>query len=217
MSYIGGYNPSANRFSASQQVQSIQGAQAPAATPSANSTTNPLFGRPGIDYTGRVSTSQAGPIPRMSVGSGRTGVASDRSTGFVPTGNAGQQDYQPQGLEYSPLAVDAFSRPNMPPRTVNLGNNGRELVGTYEPHDFTPVQRFFHNWRAASNWQSIAYGPNWRNLLIWQQVQKYNLFNAVAQSRPLSQTDYFLGYVTPAGTNVSSPGMGASGGTLGYR
>lgn len=219
MAIIGGYNPNVRRQSAAQQVLALQGSLPAVPQPDVNLLTNPLFGRPGITYTPRVSNSQAGPLPKMSVGSGQTGQASNRSTaGFVPAGHISVvEDYQPVGLDNEPYQVDTFTRPNVPPKTINAGTNGRELVGTYEPHDFTPAQRFFQQWRAAQLWMSPVFGPSWRNLLVWQQVAKYNLYNAMAQSRPLSQTDYFAGYVTPDNVGVQGSGMGVSGGTLGYR
>lgn len=219
MPIIGGYNPNVNRRSASQQVLALQGSAPALPQPDVNLITNPLFGRPGISYTPRVGNSQAGPLPKMSVGSGQTGQATNRSTaGFVAPGHlAVIEDYEPVGLDNEPFQVDTFTRPNVPPKTIGVGTNGRELVGTYDPHDSTPAQRFIQQWRAASMWMSPVFGPSWRNLLIWQQVAKYNLYNAVAQSQPLSQADYFAGYVTPDTVGVQGSGMGVSGGTLGYR
>lgn len=213
-----GYNPQARRRSASQQSMALQGSPAPVAIPSTNSTQNPLFGRPGLSsvYQATVATPQAGPILRGSVGSGNTSSGeSNRSTGFIPGGSlVTQTDYQPQGLENHPLGSDTFALPNMPPKALNLGTNGRELVGTYNPHDVTPLQRFISMWRSAYNWQVTGYGPNWRNLLIAQQVQKYNLYSTLAQSRPVSQQDYFIGYTTNPDTVQAAGGYG---GSLGYR
>lgn len=216
-----GYNPSARRRSASQQGMALQGSPQPAAIPNTNSTQNPLFGRPGLSsvYQATVNTSQAGPILRGSVGSGNTGSGeANRSTGFIPGGSLDvQRDYQPQGLENHPLGSDTFTLPNTPPKALNLGTNGRELVGTYQPHDFTPLQRFINMWRSSYNWQVTGFGPNWRNLLIAQQVQKYNLYTTLAQSRPLSQQDYFVGYVTSPGVAGAAGAAGGYGGSLGYR
>lgn len=219
MAIIGGYNPNVRRQSASQQVLALQGSLPAVPQPDVNLLQNPLFGRPGVTYTAQFTPPQAGPLPKMSVGSGQTGGTANRSTaGFVPAGHiAVVEDYQPVGLDNEPFQVDTFTRPNMPPKTIGVGTNGRELVGTYEPHDFTPAQRFIQQWRAAHMWMSPVYGPSWRNLLVWQQVAKYNLYNALAQSRPVSQSDYFAGYITPDNVNLQGSGMGASGGTLGYR
>lgn len=222
MPIIGGYNPDVSRRSASQQVLALQGSAPPAPQPDINLLTNPLFGRPGTtNYSPRVSSPQQGPLPKMSLGSGQTGQAADRSTaGFVAPGHlAVVEDYEPVGLDNEPQSVDTFTRPNVPPKTIGVGTNGRELVGTYDPHDFTPAQRFIQQWRSAKLWQSPIFGPSWRNLLVWQQVAKYNLYNQLAQSRPVSQSDYFAGYTTSdsVAATLQGSGMGASGGTLGYR
>jgi hypothetical protein len=80
-----------------------------------------------------------------------------------------------------------------------VGVNGRDLVGTYQPHDFTPGQRDFNQWRQAANWQVQEYPPDNRQLLAWQQIQRYRVQSFTQQARPLSQNDYFLGYqVNPA-------------------
>jgi hypothetical protein len=220
MPIIGGYNPNVSRRSASQQVLALQGSLPAVPQPDVNLLTNPLFGRPSsTNYAPRVSTPQQGPLPKLSLGSGQTGQAADRSqAGFVPPGHlAVVEDYEPVGLDNEPLGIDTFTRPNMPPKSINAGTNGRELVGTYDPHDFTPAQRFIQQWRSAKLWMSPVFGPSWRNLLVWQQVAKYNLYNATAQSRPVSAQDYFAGYVTSQNVPIQGSGMGISGGTLGYR
>jgi hypothetical protein len=110
---------------------------------------------------------------------------------------------------YQTNSGDAFLQ--VIPRTIDTGENGRELVGTYQPHDFIPGQRFFHQKRSAPNWQLWAYPPSFRNIIQWQQVQKYRVKSHTISAQPLSSSNYFLGYQV-------QPEIGAQIGqnTLGY-
>jgi hypothetical protein len=101
--------------------------------------------------------------------------------------------------QYFPVlnTYDATNKPAFMqriPKFIPDGENGRELVGTYQPHDFTPGERRFDHMRQAASWQVQEYPPNFRNLLQWQQVRKYRVLSLTSQARPLQSSDYFLGY-----------------------
>ena len=158
-------------------------------------------------------TVQAGPVrgpqPRLARGSGKTGDPS------LP-GNASQLPGYLSDNEYFPV-LNTYDPENLPtfllriPKTINVGENGRELVGTYQPHDFAPGTRNFNQMRQASNWQVMEYPPDNRNLLVWQQAMKYRTQSFTNSARPLTANDYFVGYqVNP---NISAQ-IGQSG--LGY-
>ena len=210
----GGFNPLAPRRSAAQQVLALQGNPIrPVMQPDNVPQAGPLFGRPGMTYTQVLDTPNAGPAPKLSYGSGQTGSPSNRQRGHIVGGYVSENDYRPDSYDYQPEQSDTFTKKL--PGSVGLGANGRTLVGTYDPHDFTPANYFRESYRAAQNWQEMAFGPSWRALLQWQLAKKYNLFNAISQSRPLQTSDYFAGYqMTIADANgYSGGGMN----TLGYR
>lgn len=102
--------------------------------------------------------------------------------------------YFPTVFSYQPGNDQDYKIPI--PRTINVGTNGRDLVGTYQPHDFVGADRFFHQGRSASNWQTMAFPPNFRNLLQWQQVQRYRVRSVTRSARVLDSSQYFLGYQT---------------------
>src|SRR6266702_7146267 len=101
-------------------------------------------------------------------------------------------EYFPTLNAYDSVNQPKFSR-NLP-KSIADGTNGREMVGTYQPHDFTPGTRQLNHLRQAAAWQVQEFPPDFRNLLSWQQVQKYRVLSMTAQARPLSSADYFLGY-----------------------
>jgi hypothetical protein len=101
-------------------------------------------------------------------------------------------EYMPSQFTYDPV-----DQPNFlfqPPRTMHSGENGRGIVGTYEPHDFTIGQRFTHQMRQAANWQVMEYPPDNRNLLVWKQAERYRIASYTLSARPLDSSNYFLGY-----------------------
>lgn len=151
-----------------------------------------LLGYPGWRYVSVQTSPRLGPTPRLAQGSGQTGGPDNRSDGTQYGGYLSDSAYFPAPLDYSPETSGNF-RAVIPP-SVGLGVNGRELMGTYQPHDFTPARYEQHQRRSAENWQVMSYPANWRNLLGAQQAAKYNLYNQVALARPLAQNDYFLGY-----------------------
>jgi hypothetical protein len=167
--------------------------QAPLPTAAQNPiTTNPMFGRPGWTYISIQQGPVRGPQPRLARGSGRTGDPSLPGNAAMLPGYLSDNEYLPTLFTYDP--VDKPGRLLRPPKTINVGTDGRDEVGTYKPHDFTPGQRFLHHMRQAANWQVMEFPPNYRQLLQWQQVRKYQINSFTLQARPLAASDYFLGY-----------------------
>lgn len=172
---------------------------------------NPLFGRPGWTYVSVIAGPVRGPQPRLARGSGETGNPS-------APGKAGALPSYMSDNEYLP-SLDAYSPPDRqnflyrPPRTINTGDDGRQLVGTYQPHDFTPGQRFNHQMRSAANWQRMEYPPDFRNLLAWKQVEKYRVQAITQAPRVLDSSNYFLGYqVNPQiASTIGSSNLGSLG------
>jgi hypothetical protein len=154
--------------------------------------TDPLFGRPIWSYVGVMRGPVSGPQPRLARGTGRTGKPAATGTGAQLPGFVSDNDYQPSPFTYQPINRSNFE--NLIPRSILIGENGRELVGTYQPHDFTPGQRWNHQMRSASNWQIMAFGPSFRNTIAWQQVQKYRVKSYTISAQPLAKNGYFLGY-----------------------
>jgi hypothetical protein len=158
----------------------------------AQQNTSALFGRPGWTYVTTVRGPARGPQPRLARGTGRTGGSALPTGGNLP-GYVANNEYDPSLWGYQPKDRANFLL--LPPQTTPAANNGRELVGTYQPHDFAPGQRFLHHMRRAENWQVTAFPPNYRNLFAWQQVQKYRVLSHTLSARPLPQENYFLGYI----------------------
>src|SRR5262249_2812779 len=130
--------------------------------------------------------------PRLAQGTGRTGKPASPGTGAQLPGYVSDNAYQPSPYAYQPAYNDNFEE-NIP-RTINVGQDGRSIVGTYQPHDFTPGQRFLHQMRSAKYWQNQSFGPGFRNTIAWQQVQKYKVRSSTISAQPLSNASYFLGY-----------------------
>lgn len=165
-----------------------------------------------------------GPIPKLSSGSGLTGTGNrdNRALGFAPAGYATQQYMPVTQFDYMPPLDESFDigiSEKTPyaglPKSIAVGTDGREMVGTYQPHDFTPAAHFFKQGRSGGNWQDMSFGPDYRQLLDQQQVARYNLYNQVALARPLSPNAYFLGYQTQASVSQMIGGT-AQGRPLGY-
>jgi hypothetical protein len=159
--------------------------------------TNPMFGRPTWTYVNVVRGPARGPQPRLSVGTGHTGDASLPGNAPQLPGYLSDNRYEPSTFTYDPVNKPGFEMKI--PRSINTGTNGRDVVGTYEPHDITIGQRWNHQMRQAANWQVMEYPPNFRNLLAWQQVRKYRVQSLTLSPRPLDSANYFLGYqINPA-------------------
>lgn len=173
---------------------------------------NPTLSRNAIwSYT----TVQAGPVrgpqPRLAQGSGLTGDPASPGTAAYLPGYMSDQEYFPTTFEY-----DTDYRPDFQeviPRSIHTGENGREMVGTYEPHDFTPAVRQLSHMRQADYWQVQDFPPNVRNLLAWQQVQRYRVNSLTLSPRPLDQSQYFLGYqINPqVASAIGQSGLGSMG------
>jgi hypothetical protein len=113
-------------------------------------------------------------------------------------------------MEYAPANRQSWV--NFIPGTLpGIGVNGRDIVGTYNPHDFAVGIRFNHQMRSAANWQVMQFPPDFRELLQRQQVMRYQVASYTRSHAPLRQTDYFLGYTTQPAVAAR---IGASG--LGY-
>lgn len=183
---------------------------------------SPLFGRPGFAYATWKPQGRIGPTLKGAPGTGQTGVSADRSRGFVPAAFASVQHMPMQQFDYSPPNDSVYDVGTVPkpyavqPRTIRFGTNGRDLVGTYEPHDFTPADRFFKQGRSAFSWQDYSFGPEYRWLQPQQQVARYNLYNQVGLSRPLSPNNYFLGYQMQPAIAQQIGGVVGQGRPLGY-
>lgn len=153
---------------------------------------NPMFGRPSWTYVQTLQSPVSGPSPRLAQGTGRTGDPALPGNSVQLPGYLSDNAYFPTMDEYAPEHRE--DNHITIPKAIPAGSNGRETVGTYEPHDFTPANRFFTQYRSASNWQVMSFPPSPRQLLSYQQVQKYNLASYVQQARPLPANNYFLGY-----------------------
>jgi hypothetical protein len=155
------------------------------------------YARPTWTYTNVQPGPVRGPQPRLAQGSGKTGNSSLPGNASQLPGYLSDNAYFPTLFAHDPINQPVFS--SSIPRSIQTGNDGRDLVGTYKPHDFTPGQRFMNQWRQAGNWQVQEYPPDNRQLLAWQQVQRYRVQSYTQQARPLAQNDYFLGYqINPA-------------------
>src|SRR5947209_3644559 len=155
-------------------------------------TTNPMFGRPVWTYVNTMVGPVRGPQPRLAQGTGHTGDTSLPGNAPQLPGYLSDNEYFPSTFSYDPIDSPTFL--GHVPKTIGMGNNGRELIGTYQPHDFTPGTRFNHHMRQAANWQVMEYPPDFRNLLAWQQVRKYRTESFTLSPRPLDSSNYFLGY-----------------------
>jgi hypothetical protein len=153
---------------------------------------NPMFGRPIWSYVKVDPSPVRGPQPRLARGTGRTGNPALPGNAAALPGYLSDQEYFPTLDTYSPTYDPVFMKEL--PRTISVGSNGRGLVGTYQPHDFTPANRWLQTTRKAAMWEVMEYPPDNRNLLQWQQVQKYRVSSLTLQARPLASSNYFLGY-----------------------
>lgn len=153
---------------------------------------NPMFGRPIWTYVQTMAGPVRGPQPRLARGTGHTGGTSLPGNASVLPGYLSDQQYHPVTFTYDSVNRPTFTR--RIPRSIRIAQDGRDIVGTYNPHEFTPGQRFFHQDRQAANWQVMEFPPDFRNLLAWQQVQRYRVQSFTLSPRPLDSANYFLGY-----------------------
>jgi hypothetical protein len=150
-----------------------------------------------------------GPTPELAQGKPRGVQALPGNAATLP-GYLTQNTYQPNVFEYQPV-YQRNKRVTIP-RTISVGNNGRDMVGTYDPHDFTPAVRAFTQNRSAPSYQMYSFPPDFRNLLSFQYARTYALQNIIVQARPLPQSNYFLGY-----TVDPKVAQQLSGGSLGVK
>lgn len=153
---------------------------------------SPLFGRPGWNYVNVTQTPVKGPQPKLSVGSGRTGDSSLPGNAAALPGYLSDNSYFPSEFEYESVH-NPSGRLNIP-RSIGVGSDGISMLGTYRAHENVQADRFFTQNRSAPSWQQMAFPPDNRNILAYQQVRKYQLNSLTQQARPLSQNDYFVGY-----------------------
>lgn len=172
---------------------------------------NPMFGRPAWSYVRLQQSPRMGPQPRLAKGSKPTpDHALPGNTSRLP-GYLTDQEYEPNLFDYQPQNKQTHTA--LLPRSVALGVDGRELVGTYRPHDFVPGTRVLGSLRSTANWQVMQFAPNFRNLLAWQQVRRYRVESLTLSARPLDSSQYFLGYqVNPdIVANIGMSGLGYMG------
>lgn len=173
---------------------------------------NPIYSGNAIwTYVNVMRGPVSGPQPRLAQGSGQTGDPGLPGNAPSLPGYLSDQQYFPNVFEYAPVNNEKFT--HAIPKFIGIGQDGRDMVGTYVPHASHPGTRFFHQARSAENWQVMEYPPDFRNLLAYQQVMKYRTQSFVLSSRPLDSSNYFLGYqINPA---VAAQIGGSSGGYLG--
>lgn len=172
---------------------------------------NPLFGRPIWTYVQVQRGPVRGPQPRLAQGTGLTGNPELPGNAASLPGFLSDNEYRPAVFDYEPDYDIEFMQ--QIPRTILTGQDGRDLMGTYKPHDFTPGQRWINTLRSPANWQEMAFPPGFRNLTAWQQVARYNLQSYTLSARPLASSNYFFGYqVTPeVGQQIGQNGLGYMG------
>lgn len=154
----------------------------------------PLYARNAIwSYVNVVRGPAMGPQPRLAQGSGKT-AAGDSLPGNAAAlpGYLTDNAYFPTVYEYDNTFYPSFEKSI--PKSIKTGDDGVTIVGTYRAHDFVPGTRQLQHMRQSDQWQEIAFPPNVRNLLAWQQVQRYRVQSLTLQARPLSSANYFLGY-----------------------
>lgn len=178
---------------------------------------NPLFGRPApYTRTDVVRSPVRGPQPRLAQGTGRTGAAAFPGTQAGLPAYVSDYEYFPTVFTYDPV-----ENPNRQKRiAATLATPGTDdglhaLNPTYRAHDFSMGGRFNHQMRSAYNWQVQEFPVNFRNLLGFQYVRKYLLDSITLQARPLSQSNYFLGYQVQPRDAQKLGLMGGGMGTLG--
>lgn len=169
---------------------------------------------PRSNFQNAANPQMPGPVSKLGYGSGRTGNSPLPGSQTIIPGYSQVYYYQPSLFGYYPKYRRNFQF--LPPReTPESGGNGRDLVSTIEPHDFTPAQRQFSHMRRAANWQVQEYPPDFRNLLEALKVERFRTESRTVAARPLLSTDFFLGYQVNPATAQSLGYGGVSMGVLG--
>lgn len=171
-----------------------------------------LFGPSIYTYTAIARGPNIGPLPRLAqagLNNTQTNVA---GTNVNTPSYAIQEDYKPDTFEYGPsYNPSTFLRP---PTSIGVGSNGRELVGTYEPHDNTLARYTYNQNRRATNWQQQSFPPHFRPLLQYQQVMQYQIQNMRQSATPIAQNNYFFGYqvTNTVQSQIGQNALGSLGG-----
>lgn len=153
-----------------------------------------------------------GPFPMLAYGTGRTGKSAKGGNSAMTPGYVSDSEVYGYDMAYDPPDKDnrLIPIPNAGPQT-GTWTDGIALLGTYRAHDFAPAQRFFHQAASTQNWQQMNF-VEYRDLLQYQNVQKYRPLNPVVPSKPVYQNEYFLGYQQDTSVAAQIGGIN----TLGY-
>ena len=167
------------------------------------------------NYQSASNPQVVGPVAKLGYGSGRTGGKASIGHDAMLPGYASVYDYYPSFFGNYPRYRRNFHL--LPPKSIPVGSDGIELVGTYRAHDSTVGQRFFSHMRRAPYWQIQEYPPNFRNLLEALKVERFRTESRTVMSRPLLAQNYFMGYVSNPATierlGLGSNAMGSLGST----
>jgi hypothetical protein len=178
-----------------------------------------------------VPRSRLGPIPKLSVGTGRTARQRNSALGYTATAYSSSQYIEAgSGMGNMPGRQASFdgtlqnrtrddAGPSGYPQRGVAADSGRlSMAPTYEPHDYAIGYWFNRHGRQPGSWQETAYGPTYRSLKYTQIPEVYNVGRtmAVHLARPLSQNVYFLAYQTPASSAARIGAAGMNVPTLGY-
>lgn len=170
-----------------------------------------LTNRPTYRYLQTQDNPRAGPRPKLSAGSGQTGLPASPGMSAALGSYVSYPDYQPNLFDYQPP-----TNPNRYMRVSNSGTftpqDGGQLFGTYRAHDFTIANYTQSQWRSSAMWEQLGFPPNFRQQIMAQQVKKYNIYTSLALARPLAANDYFLGYRIPTQTAADIGGSSATSG-----
>lgn len=169
---------------------------------------DPLFGRP--EYMGTA--------PRMSVGTEFKEPSPPlRAPAYEPASAFEDQKGAIQDGDDGASARHDWLR--QAPVTINVGDSGRSVDPTYEPHDFAPAARMVQSFRAAPQWGDYNFGSflGFRSLFIAQQLaNRFPVLAATQAMHPLRAADYFLGHTTDPSAAARIGASGNVGPVLGY-
>jgi len=160
-------------------------------------------------YVQQVQQGSLNPLAVTSVGSGVTG---GNASGLGPQtpSYAVRADLAIPAGSYQPGEQENFTE-WADPRKRKFGDDGLLAIGpTYRAHvsEKEIGVHTINQFRSAHFWESFPFGE-FREQFKHQQPMKYNISSLTKLARPLSRSDYFLGYVT-------DPAIAASIGSSGY-
>lgn len=165
------------------------------------------------NYTTTPPDMLASPSAKTSVGTGQTGKPSSPGKQAATPAYVSEPNYSGASFDYGPQYNDTFAR--RIPTSIAQGVDGlAALRPTYRAHDFVMAQYLQSQNRRADYWQEQAFPPSFRDLVQWQQVQKYHVFSYTVSHRPLDANQYFLGYTTEPqlAAQIGASGLGYMGG-----